>query len=129
MGMDTPIFLLIILGLSLMILPGYFNIILCKKYDFFKNIAQKKYIYTIWIIYSFLVFLGGLNIGYGIAAALGYSIGALCSLNIFTFLSALLYSAVNKEMNKKKLSEYFYFASLFTLILGFLILPKLWSTY
>ena len=110
-----------------MILPGYFNIILCKKYYFFKHIAQKKYIYAIWGIYSFLVFLGGLNIGYGIATAVGYSIGALGSLNIFTFLSALLYSAVNKEMNKKKLSEYFYFASLFTLILGFFILPKLWS--
>jgi len=125
--MDTTIVLIIILSLSLMILPGYFNIILCKKYYFFKHIAQKKYIYAIWGIYSFLVFLGGLNIGYGIAAAVGYSIGALGSLNIFTFLSALLYSAVNKEMNKKKLSEYFYFASLFTLILGFFILPKLWS--
>ena len=125
--MDTTIVLIIILSLSLMILPGYFNIILCKKYDFFKNIAQKKYIYVIWGIYLFIVFLGSLNIGYEIATAVGYSMGVLCSLNIFTFLSALLYSAVNKEMNKKKLSEYFYFASLFTLILGFFILPKMWS--
>jgi len=125
--MDITIVIVIILGFSLMILPGYFNIILCKKYYFFKNIAQKKYIYIIWGTYSFLVFLGGLNIGYGIAASVGYSIGALGGLNIFTFLSALLYSAVNKEMNKKKLSQYFYFASLFTLILGFIILPKLWS--
>jgi len=125
--MDMTIVLVIILGFSLMILPGYFNIILCKKYYFFKNIAQKKYIYVIWVIYSFLVFLGGLNIGYGIGASVGYSIGALSGLNIFTFLSALLYSAVNREVNKSKLSEYFYFASLFTLILGFIILPKLWS--
>ena len=125
--MDMTIVLVIILGFSLMILPGYFNIILCKKYYFFKNIAQKKYIYIIWGTYSFLVFLGGLNIGYGIAPAVGYSIGALCGLNIFTFLSALLYSVVNKEINKKKLSEYFYYASLFTLILGFIIIPKLWS--
>jgi hypothetical protein len=125
--MDMTVVLVIILGFSLMILPGYFNIILCKKYYFFKNIAQKKYIYIIWGTYSFLVFLGGLNIGYGIAPAVGYSIGALCGLNIFTFLSALLYSVVNKEINKKKLSEYFYYASLFTLILGFIIIPKLWS--
>ena len=53
--MDMTIVLVIILGFSLMILPGYFNIILCKKYYFFKNIAQKKYIYVIWVIYSFLV--------------------------------------------------------------------------
>jgi len=125
--MDMTIALAIILGFSLAILPGYLNIILCKKYDFFKNLAQKKYIYVIWGIYSCLVFLGGLNLGYGIAAAVGYSVGALCVLNIFTFLSALLYSAVKKEINKKKLSEYFYFASIFTLILGFIILPKLWS--
>ena len=103
--MDMTIVFIIILGFSLMILPGYFNIILCKKYYFFKNIAQKKYIYIIWGTFSFLVFLGGLNIGYGIAASVGYSIGALGGLNIFTFLSALLYSAVNKEINKKKLSK------------------------
>jgi hypothetical protein len=125
--MDMAIVFVIILSFFLMILPGYFNIVLCKKYYFFKNIAQKKYIYIIWGTYSFLVFLGGLNIGYGIAPAVGYSIGALCGLNIFTFLSALLYSVVNKEINKKKLSEYFYYASLFTLILGFIIIPKLWS--
>jgi hypothetical protein len=125
--MNMTIALAIILGFSLAILPGYLNIILCKKYYFFKNIAQKKYIYVIWAIYSFLVFLGSLNAGYRIAAAIGSSIGALCALNIFTFLSALLYSAVNKEINKKKLSEHFYFASLFTLIFGFIILPKLWS--
>jgi hypothetical protein len=125
--MDTTIALAIILGFSLAILPGYLNIILCKKYDFFKNLAQKKYIYVIWGIYSILVFLGSLNAGYRIAAAIGSSIGTLAALNIFTFLSSLLYSAVNKEINKKKLSEYFYFASLFTLILGFIILPKLWS--
>jgi hypothetical protein len=125
--MDITIVLVIILGFSLMILPGYFNIILCKKYYFFKNIAQKKYIYIIWGIYSFLVFLGSLNAGYGIAAAVGSSIGALCALNIFTFLSALLYSTINREVNKIKLSEYFYFASLFNLILGFIILPKFWS--
>ena len=125
--MEITIALAIILGFSLAIFPGYLNIILCKKYYFFKNIAQKKYIYLIWGIYSFLVFLGGLNIGYGIAASVGYSIGALGGLNIFTFLSALLYSAVNKEINKSKLSEYFYFASLLTLILGFIILQKLWS--
>lgn len=123
--MDTTIVIIIILSLSLVILVGYFNIILCKKYDFFKNIAQKKYIYAIWGIFLFIAFLGALNRGYGIPAAVGSSIGALCSLNIFTFLSAFVYSAVNKEMNKKKLSEYFYFASLLILIIGFIILLRM----